>query len=160
GARGWDRLADQVKTVTRPYMLAEQRWDSPVATLLGRRSVAQWLDEIDADEDLRATAVGLRGFFLADPAELSLLALVHQFASTDAPGTVKMYRINGGNDRLATALAASLGERLRLNTEVVAVSHRGREVRVSVKNGRDVSQVTRDYMIFAVPTTLLRRLPI
>jgi monoamine oxidase len=160
GARGWDRLADQVKTLTRPYLLTERRWDSPVATVLGRRSVAQWLDEIDADDDLRATAVGLRGFFLADPDELSLLALVDQFASNDTPGAGKMYRINGGNDRLATALAASLGERLRLNTEVVAVSHRGREVRVSVKNGRAVSQVTRDYMIFAVPTTLLRRLPI
>src|SRR5262249_47398341 len=62
GARGWDRLADQVKTVPRRYRLAEQRWDSRVATLLGGGSVAQWLDEIDADEDLRATAVGLRGF--------------------------------------------------------------------------------------------------
>ena len=36
-----------------------------------------------------------------------------------------MYRIEGGNDRLATALAAPLGDRLHLNTEVVALSHRG-----------------------------------
>src|SRR5262249_31472589 len=157
---GWHRLSDVVKAVSRPYRLAEQRWDSPIASLLGRRSVAQWLDEIEADADLRATTVGLRGFFLADPDELSLLALVDQFASNDTPGAGKMYRIEGGNDRIATAMATSLGDRLRLNTEVVAVSHRGREVRVSIKNGRAVSQLTRDYMVFAIPTTLLRRIPI
>jgi len=40
-----------------------------------------WLDEVGADNELRATATGLRGFFLADPDELSLIALVDQFAA-------------------------------------------------------------------------------
>ena len=38
-----------------------------------------------------------------------------------------MYRIEGGNDRLAAALAAPLGARVQLGTEVVAVSQRGRD---------------------------------
>ena len=81
-----------------------------------------------ADDELRATTRGLRGFFLADPEELSLIALVDEFASpATRPVPRKMYRIEGGNDRLATALAAPLGDRVRLNTEVVAVSHRGQE---------------------------------
>ena len=71
-----------------------------------------------------------------------------------------MYRIEGGNDRLATALAAPLGDRLHLNAEVVALSHRGSTVRVSVKNGRALSQINCDYAILAVPATLLRRMPI
>ena len=70
-----------------------------------------------------------------------------------------MYRIDGGNDRLAAALAAPLGDRLHLNTEVVAVSHRGQNVRVSVKNGRAVSQIGCDYAVFALPATTLRRIP-
>ena len=70
-----------------------------------------------------------------------------------------MYRIDGGNDRLAAALAAPLGDRLHLNTEVVAVSHRGQNVRVSVKNGRAVSQIDCDYAVFALPATTLRRIP-
>ena len=73
---------------------------------------------------------------------------------------MKLYRIDGGNDRLSAALAAALGDRVQLNTEVVAVSHRGREVRVSVKNGRNVAQLTRDYLVLALPATLLRRIPI
>jgi hypothetical protein len=43
---------------------------------------------------------GLRGFFLADPERLSLIALVDQFA-TDSDGPGAMYRIEGGNQRLA-----------------------------------------------------------
>jgi monoamine oxidase len=158
--RGWDRLAKTLEGVIRPYRLAEQRWDSPIAADLSRRSAAQWLEEIKADEELRTTVLGLRGFFLADPEELSLLALVDQFASGDQPATTKTYRIDGGNDRLATSIGARLGDRVKLNTEVVAVSHRGREVRISVKNGRDVSHLTRNYVVFALPATLLRRTPI
>ena len=159
-AGGWNRLSDAMHDLTGLYRLAEQRWDSPIAADLARRSVAQWLDEIKADTELRETAAGLRGFFLADPEELSLLALVDQFASSEAPGEGGMYRIDGGNDRLTAALAAPLGERLMLNTEVVAVSHRGREVRLSLKDGRSVSQVKADYVLFTAPATLLRRIPI
>jgi monoamine oxidase len=160
GSRGWDRMAKELEALTKPYTLAERRWDSPVTADLARRSVATWLDQIKADADLRATAIGLRGFFLADPDELSLIALVDQFSENDAPAPSQMYRIEGGNDRLATALAAPLGDRLHLNAEVVALSHRGSTVRVSVKNGRALSQINCDYAILAVPATLLRRMPI
>src|SRR4029450_7880837 len=88
-----------------------------------------------------------------------LFACVEQFASKDEPG-VNLHRIDGGNDRLSAGLAAALGDRVKLNTEIVAVSHRGREVRVSVKNGRNVAQLTRDYLVLALPATLLRRIPI
>jgi monoamine oxidase len=157
-SRGWDRLAEHLSELTRRYGLADQRWDSPIAAELARQSVAQWLDERQADKELRATAVGMRGFFLADPDELSLIALVDQFAASDQPG--QMYRIEGGNDRLTTALAARLGERLRLNTELVAVSHRGRGVRANIKQARAVSQINGDFLVFALPATLLRRVPI
>src|SRR5215217_6998995 len=96
-ARGWGRLASALHPVAIPYRLAEQRWDSPIAGELSRRSVSTWLNETKADEELRATATGLRGFFLADPEELSLIALVDQFSGDDAPLPGKMYRIKGGN---------------------------------------------------------------
>jgi monoamine oxidase len=158
--RGWDRLARIIGEQSKPYQLAEKRWDSPIAAQIGRRSVAQWLDEVGADEELRSTAVGLRGFFLGDPEELSLLALVDQFASNDAPVPGRMYRIAGGNDRLATSLADPLGDRLKLSTELVAVSQRGRGVRASLKHRRQVAQLQCDYVVFAVPASLLRRIPI
>jgi monoamine oxidase len=158
--RGWARLRTALEPLARPYRLAEQRWDSPIAAALARRTVASWLEEIKADEELRATAVGLRGFFLADPQDLSLLALVDQFASDDSPVAGAMYRVEGGNDRIATALAAALGARLRLTTELVAISHRGRGVRATVRNGRSRSTIVCDYLLVALPLTVLRRIPI
>jgi len=157
--KGWDRLSEILGELIERYRLAERRWDSPIAADLSRRSVAAWLDDIRADADLRSTMLGLRGFFLADPEELSLLALVDQFASDDpAPG--RTFRIEGGNDRLAEAVAAPLGNRMHLNTELVAVSHRGRRVRASVKHRRQVGTLHADYLVLALPATLLRRIPI
>ena len=158
--RGWERLAAELKGVARAYHLAERRWDSPITAELARRSVAAWLDQSKADAELRATAAGLRGFFLADPDELSLSALVDQFADEDTPAPAGMYRIDGGNDRLTAALADPLGDRLHLNTDVVALSHRGKVVRVSVKNNRALAQINCDYAILTLPATLLRRMPI
>jgi monoamine oxidase len=71
--QSWRRLAEALSEVGQPYRLAEKRLESPIARELARRSVAEWLDAVHADEDIRATATGLRGFFLADPEELSLL---------------------------------------------------------------------------------------
>jgi monoamine oxidase len=159
-AHGWYRLACSLSDVIERYRLAEQRWDSPIAGEIARRSVAQWLDDTKADDELRAAAAGMRSFFLADPEELSLISLVDQFASDDEPGIGRMYRIDGGNDRLSTALAAGLGGRIRLDTEVVAVSQRGRGVRATVRHHREMSQIQCDYLVFAMPASLVRRVPI
>jgi monoamine oxidase len=158
--RGWDRLADELDRLTTPYKRAERRWDSPITADIARRSVAAWLDTVKADEELRATATGLRGFFLADPEELSLVALVDQFSETDSRGPGNIYRIVGGNDCLATRLAEPLGSRLHLNTDVIALSHRGSGVRVSVKNKRSMAQINCDYAVLTMPATLVRRIPI
>jgi monoamine oxidase len=158
--RGWERLSEALENETTPYKRAERRWDSPVTARIARRSVARWLDETHADAELRATATGLRGFFLADPDELSLVALVDQFSDADGPAPGAIYRIDGGNDALATALARPLGSRVHLNAEVVAISQRGKVVRVAVKRRREQSQIACDYAVLAVPATLLRRIPI
>jgi monoamine oxidase len=158
-AHGWERLGEALAPLAEPYRLAEHRWDTPIAAALARRSFASWLQDTNADEELRAVAMGLRGFFLADPEELSLIAIVDQFGA-DSAGLSAMYRIEGGNDRLATELAKPLGDRLRLNTEIVAISHRGQRVRVSVKTGRRAAQITCDYAVLTLPAAVLRRIPI
>jgi monoamine oxidase len=157
-AGGWARLADALSDVSQAYRLTEKRWDTPIATELARCSVARWLDETGADRSVRDTAMALRGFFLADPDELSLLSLVDQF-SGDGSTLGKMYRIKGGNDLLAARLAAGLGDRLHAGVEVLAVSQRGKRVRVAVRHRYQTSQLTADYAVLALPTTLLRRIP-
>ncbi len=159
-AGGWNHLAERLGDLTRRYRLAEQRWESPIAADIARQSVAEWLDRSRADRDLRATATGLRGFFLADPEELSLLAMVDQFAGDAGPAPGPMFRVRGGNDRLATTMADALGDRVQLQTELVAVSQRGRVVRASVKRTRRLSQIICDYIVLALPALLLKRIPL
>jgi monoamine oxidase len=158
-SRGWERLASELEAPIRRYRLAEQRWDTPIAADIARSSCGEWLDRMRADDDLRSTVTGLRGFFLADPDELSLLAIVDQFASQDE-WPWNMYRIEGGNDRLSTALADGLGDRIRLQTELVAIAHRGSVVRASVRHRGAVAQLTADYLVAALPATTLRRVGI
>ena len=159
-ANGWERLTHELQDLAQRYRWAERRWDSPVSADIARRSVAQWLDDTNADVDLRMTTQGLRGFFLADPEEMSLLQLVDQFSLDDDGLPWKMYRIEGGNDRLALALAGHLGDRVHLNTELLAVSQRGSTIRASLRSGRTRSQMQVDYLVFTLPASLLRRVPI
>lgn len=159
GEGAWETVADVLCPLVRAYRLAEERWDSAVAEVLARQSVAQWLDEVKADRNLRAVVRGLRGFFLADPEQLSLLVLVDQLAS-GVPGQERMYRIEGGNDRLPQALAEVLKDRLHLNTVARAVRHDGTSVRLTVETPTGESaQLKAEYLVMAVPATTLRSIP-
>jgi monoamine oxidase len=154
GERAWKPILDRAKPLIEAYRRAEQQWESAVVRSIAQRSVAQWLDEIDADGNMRAMVRGLRGFFLADPEDLSLLVLIEQLAS-DAPGVEPEGRIEGGNDRLPQAMAVELGEALHLNTAVRAVHGDQASVRVSVERGGDRTQIKADYAILAVPAAAL-----
>jgi monoamine oxidase len=159
GKRAWHRLAKKLDPWVRMYRMAEERWDSPVAQALGRQSLARWLDEVRADADLRAIARSMRGFFLADPENLALLAVVDQLAA-GVPGQQPTYRIQGGNDRLPAAMATDLGEALRLNTVARAVHHDGSSVRLTVETADESARIKADYLILAIPATTLRAIPI
>lgn len=151
----WAPLAKRLEPWVRAYCHAERRWDNVVAQQIARLSVAEWLDQIHADRNTRTLASALRGFFLADPGELSLLALVDQFA-TGMPGRLKMYRIKGGNDHVASRLAARLGGRIQLRTELLAASQSDGLVRVTVRSDQTESHMAADYLVAALPATTLR----
>jgi len=153
--RAWKPVADRAKPLVEAYRRAEQHWESAVVRSLARRSVAQWLDEVEADESMRAMVRGLRGFFLAEPEDLSLLALIEQLAS-EAPGQDSMGRIEGGNDRLPRAMAEALGEAVSLNTVVRAIRQDHTSVRVMVEHAGDRTPVQADYVILAVPVSTIR----
>ncbi|HSC56067.1 MAG TPA: NAD(P)/FAD-dependent oxidoreductase [Nitrospira sp.] len=159
GERAWKPILEQAKPLIEAYRRAEQQWESAVVRSIARRSVAQWLDEIDADGDMRAMVRGLRGFFLADPEDLSLLVLIEQLAS-EAPGAEPEGRIEGGNDRLPKAMALELGDALHLSTAVRGVHDEGSSARVTVEHAGDRTRMRADYVILAVPLTALSAIEI
>jgi monoamine oxidase len=156
GERAWGRLSDALQPHVHAYHLAEQRWHTGVARYLARRSVSDWLESEIRNEELQRVAVGLRGFFLADPQDLSLLALVDQFAADD-PGSRRLFRLRGGNDTLPQALARRLADRIRLGTTLVAVSHGSSRVQVRIRDRSGaLADLTADYLVAALPATTLR----
>ena len=156
GVAGFTDASRRLEREIADYQLAGRRWDSAVAESLGSRSVARWMNDIDAPPDLKSRLRGLRGFFLADPEDLSLLALVDQFASNGAPGRGRVYRIAGGNDRLTRGIAQRLKGALVLNAAVRGIRQHTRGVRIAFEERGRRRELTADYAVLAIPTTTLR----
>jgi monoamine oxidase len=157
--RAFRHVAQSLIREVRDFCLAEERWDSAIGERLARASVAEWLDRIDASEQLRARVRGFRGFFLADPEDLSLLPLVEQFAEWGAPGQDQTFRVAEGNDRLATGMAGALRGKVLLRTMVRAIAQDDSGVRVTVESstGRR-SVMTADAAVCTLPATTARAL--
>ena len=70
------------------------------------------------------------------------------------------FRIRGGNDQLPQALARSLGARVHYRTTLERIRQNNRQVSVTVNTSGRRSQVTADYMICAIPFTVLRSIDV
>lgn len=141
----------------RDFTLAEERWDSAIAQRLGRQSVRQWLERVKAPADLRAGVCGFRGFFLADPEDLSLLPFVEQFAEWGPPGQDRIFRIQGGNDRLATVMAKRMRGAILLKTVVRRVRRHHDRVTVTIEAlGKPHTEISADFFVCALPASTAR----
>ena len=155
GTGGWKQLGSRLRSEIRAFCVSEQRWDGGVAASLAGESVAQWLERTRAPKAMREVALGMRGFFLADPDELSLLALTDQFAEDGAPGQESMFRIIGGNDRLPSALAKALGSRIRLSTILRRVTQTRGGVTAALETKGHIEEARFDYVVCAMPSTTM-----
>ena len=152
GARGWEELYRRLADDVRAWRDAGRDWTSPVAAEIGRRSLAQWLDDVGGGPALRSMLTSLRGFFVADPEDLSVLALVDQLSHGGADG---LHRIAAGNDALPSALAR--GVNVELGHAVRVVRDDGARITVAFTDARGRSgEASADFLVLALPTPLLR----
>nr|TFG55401.1 MAG: FAD-dependent oxidoreductase [Hyphomicrobiales bacterium] len=90
----------------------------------------------------------------ADSSEISALYVLRQiFLHRAGRG---YFRIEGGMDRLPRALAEALGDNIRTNCEVTALSQTASGVQVQFREDGETKTVTGSQAIIAVPFTLLR----
>lgn len=157
GPSAFAEIARFLAPLVHDFTLAEERWDSAIGAALGRRSVMSWLEERRASNSLKARLKGFRGFFLADPEDLSLLPLVEQFAEDGAPGRTAFHRIAGGNDRLATAAAQRLRGALLLDTVIRKVVRHDDRVTVTIEGlGKPHTEISAEYFVCALPASTAR----
>jgi monoamine oxidase len=158
---GWEKISKRLRADVDAYCVSEQRWDTAIARSFARRSVADWEKEVGATRDERRVLTGMRGFFLADPEELSLLMLVDQVASWGNPADVRMWRLREGNDELPRRLASKIRGKIRLRTTVlsIATSRAGVRLKVAGRHGRR-GEVRADYAVVTAPASTLRDIAI
>ena len=158
--RGLGSMGQVAKLLAGPirdFKLAEERWDSAVSVRLGRLSVAKWLDSVKAPAPVRAGVCGFRGFFLADPEDLSMLPLIEQFAESGPPGRGRIFRIAGGNDRLATTMAKRMRGAILLKTVVRRVRRHDERVTVTIEAlGKPHTEISADFFVCALPASTAR----
>ncbi|MCC7124151.1 MAG: FAD-dependent oxidoreductase [Acidobacteria bacterium] len=152
----WTSLNRALRRSVAAFEAVEQDWSSTVADTLARRSLTDALRQVRAPARLHALAAALRGFYVADPDELSSLVIVEQAATHAAPGKSAFYRITGGNDRLVDALARRIRGRILSGHVVRAVTQTSRGVGVAVEgpDGRR-AEIAADYALVTLPAPLI-----
>lgn len=149
----FDKLEDVVADID-----PEAPWRSPDAALLDATTVTQWVhDNVTHPDATVFFPLFLGEMMAADPADISVLHMGFYLRSGGGirylnafEGGAQQWRIEGGAHRLAAAIAAELGDRVRLNAPVRSIVQDGG--RIDVYTDNDVRTV--DAVIVAVPPLL------
>ena len=152
----WESLGERLGPLIHAYKLADHRWTGPIAASIARQSVGAWLRSFRAPDWIVERLVGLRGLFLADPDELSLLALVDFFADVDDTGWGETYRAAEGNDLIATRIAHELASPIQFGTILRRLRQDVSGVVATVESRSRLSELSADYAIVALPPTPAR----
>jgi monoamine oxidase len=152
----WRALQRSLRPAIAAFEATGCDWTSGAATEIARRSFRDLVIRQPANANVRALADALRPYFLADPDRLSALVVVEQASEGRSLGREKMFRIDGGNDRLADAIVREARLSIRLRHVVRAVHQDLDGVRLLVEDhrGRRVG-IEADYVVCTVPIPVL-----
>jgi len=142
--------------LVQAYKLAERRWDGPIAQRLASQSVADWLAREHGGREILERFRGMRGLMLADPEDLSLIAMVDLFADWEDPGDIESCRVRTGNDRLATETAKRLRGELLLDTVLRRVRQDNGKCTLTIERQGALSEMDAHYVIASLPASTLR----
>jgi monoamine oxidase len=159
--RPWEELSQSLEPLIRRYKAGTGRSDDDAVREMATISLREWLTRHDASLELHSMANALRGFFLADPDQLSVLPVVEQIVKGGSPAQATMYRIRGGADRLIEALVSSIPAAPLLGHQVRAISQATTRIVAHVEDARGHAQeIECDAMVIATPGTTLNRIEI
>ncbi len=159
--RPWTELAESLRPLIRRYEVAGGKTDAAAIRELSTISLREWLRRHDASRELHAMANTLRGFFLADPDDLSVLPVIEQLVDGGSPAQAEMYRVAGGTDRIVGALVASMPARLLLRHRLRAISHATDRVVAHVEDDQGRAQdIESDALVMTFPAPALARVEI
>jgi monoamine oxidase len=139
---------------------AAQPWTTPNGDALDKRTLASWIQSIDASPLCKA---GLDAMMTADNGVISeWQSYLGNLAMVKGGGLEKywtdseVYRCRGGNQQLARRLAQAIGsERVLLRSPVRSVSVRDTDARVTLASGRVLEA---EHVILTAPPSVWNRI--
>jgi len=153
----WDALSDALAPLVRRYRLAGGSSCADAVREMATMSLSESLRRSKAPADVQPMSKALRGFFLADPDEISVLPVVEQIAKGGSPAQVEFLRIQGGNDRLVDALIRATPARLLLGHSIRAVVQAVDRITLTVVDASGLTQqIEGDYLVMTLPASTLR----
>src|SRR5262249_42201697 len=120
-------------------------------------SLRDWLRRMRASRDLHAMVDAMRGFFLADAEDISVLPYVEQLSQGGSPAQAELHRVDGGSDRIVDALLRATPGRLLLRHTIRAVAQMADRVAVTVEDASGLTrQLEADWLVMTLPASTLR----
>ncbi len=120
-------------------------------------SFQQLVERVDVEPEIKAQALRLvEGYHAADPARMSVQALIRNTAADERPGGDRQFRFAEGYDSLVTAIFQRIDPRLcdvRRNVVVTAVEWRQKRVLIRTSAG---AEFTAPRAIVTVPLSVLK----
>ena len=149
-----------------------EQYVTPVLPEIGDPTAPGWPPESLRKFD-RVTFAGFLQAQGASPAATALLELPFYKPHEDrlsalwwlrdavlAPGERRRHKIRGGNDLLPRAFAAQLAGRIRYGAAATGIAHDGHEVRVAYTQVGMRQSASGDFLVCAIPFSVLRTLDI
>ena len=153
----WRAFDNWLQPLIDRYKAAQGSGNAAAVRDISTHSLRDWLEQQGAPPAVHAMSALLRGFFLADPGELSVLPLIEQIVESGSPARTAIHRIAGGNDRLLQALVAAIPSRLLLRHRLRAVDHDGAGVVAHVEDARGCAvDIDADAAVLTLPAPALR----
>jgi monoamine oxidase len=120
-------------------------------------SFQQLVDRVDVEPTTKAQALRLvEGYHAADPARISVRALIRNTAADERPGAERQFRFADGYDSLITAIVQRIDPRLcTVQCNVVVTAVEWRQKRVLVRTSAGVA-FTAPQAIVTVPLGVLK----
>jgi monoamine oxidase len=157
----WTALAKSLAPLVRRYQEAQGRPTADALREMSTISLGGWLRSAKSAPSVEEMAVALRGFFLADPDDISVLPVVEQIANGGSPAQAKLFRVDGGNDRLVDALIDAIRGRLLLGHVVRTLMQTPDRIIAGVIDpSGQAQQIEADAVVVALPASTLRNIEI
>ncbi|HEY9185403.1 MAG TPA: NAD(P)/FAD-dependent oxidoreductase [Salegentibacter sp.] len=134
-----------------------EAWDQPPLINLDKISLYDYMKRQGAS-DGAIRLVQNTQWFATEPKETSGLSMAVSDFGLFMSGS-SFFLLKGGNDKLPTAMAKQLGDKVKYNSKVTRLRESGDTTFVEVKNNTGNTEYQADYVICTIPAAVLAGIP-